>query len=839
MKHLYKILVLFILFIVSIFYFGRTIPEISVATTTATSLKDSTFPLVYLQLGDYTVNTLHGYGSRLDSGLVRESITPLDTEKKFTVKIKQNGTKIKKLNYELLDIANKKVIESGSMTAFDSEGNNRSANLKLSEGLDTSKEYGFQITLITNYSKKIYFYTRIKYYSSDFFLDKKLDFVQKFHNATYGKEKDFKFTSYLEANTNEDATFANVDIHSSQSMITWKKLKPKIITDVIPTINELNIETAAVSLTYFIEINTDSAVETYAVKECYRVRYSGSRIYLLAFRRTAEALFDPNLVSLKKSEFKIGISDESNLELASSESNKQVAFVRNGDLWYYNLKDNRLTSVFSFSYGSDDYLMDHYNEHDAKILNIDNDGNISFMVYGYMNCGDYEGRVGVLLYDYDAKKNQILERVYLPLTITYQQLKEDIGEFSYVNDKNIFYFSLNDKVYAYNLASKQYEYLTENASRDNFSMLREAKSFIWSNLGDNGQADSITILDLDTSKSLEVDSPASESIVVLGTIDSNIIYGFVRNSDIYESSTGDIVTPAYKLMIADCKGKILREYGSKNRYVTGAYVEDNVIHLKRVQKKGGKFSKVSDDTIMNQKNTRTKSVRLTTRVTDRLLTENYLSLPAGFVLEKKPELAATKQVMVTENTTLHLPDNEMSSSPKYYIYVNGEITKSTTNAAKAIQEADNQMGTVMDNSSHIVWERGGKFLSKQIGSISYPSDNSSSTKSAAQMLLQAAQVTVSTSQLKGRSIFSMLKGHLERPVALTGCTLDEVLYFVSGEKPVIGMIDNGHAVLITEYTTSEVTWMDPVSKTKKTMSLQRAENLFKRAGYRFVSYISN
>lgn len=839
MRYIYKAIILLFVFLGSIFYFGRTIPEISVATTTATSMKDSTFPIIYLQLGDYTVNMLHGYSSRLDSGSVRESITPLDTSKKFTVKIQQNSSKIKRLTFELLDIANDKVIENGSMSAFDSQGNYRTAGLKLTGGLDTSKEYGFQITLTTNVSKKIYFYTRIKYYSNDFFLDKKLEFVKKFHKATFGKEKDFRITSYLEANTNEDATFADVDIHSSHSMITWKKLKPKILTDVVPTINEINIETAAVTQNYFIQMKTDSGMETYTVKEYYRIRYSGNRIYLLAFRRTTEALFDPNLVSLKKSEFKIGISKESDMELASSKSNKQVAFVRNGSLWYYNLNTNKITSVFSFDKGSKDYLRHYYNQHDINILNIEDNGNISFMLYGYMNCGDYEGRVGILLYDYDAKKNQILERVYLPLTITYQQLKEDIGEFSYVNDKNIFYFSLNDKVYAYNISSKRYEYLTEHATRDHFSMLKDAKSFVWSNLGDSGQADSITILDLDTSKTLTVDSPASESIIVLGTIDSNIVYGYVRNKDIYESSIGDIITPAYKLVIANCKGEILREYRANNRYVTRAFVEDNVIHLKRVQKKNNRFVRVSDDTIMNQKTTKTKSVRLTTRVTDKFLTENYLSLPAGFVLKKKPSITATKQVMVTENTTLHLSNDEVNSSIKYYIYANGEISKSTTNAAKAIQEADYQMGTVMDNYSHIVWERGGKFLSKQIGNITYPEGNAPSTKAAAQMLLQAAQVTTSTSQLSGKSILSMLKKHLERPVALTGCTLDEVLYFVSGEKPVIGMIDNKHAVLITEYTTSQVTWMDPATRTKRKMSLQRAENLFKQAGYRFVSYISN
>jgi hypothetical protein len=195
--------------------------------------------------------------------------------------------------------------------------------------------------------------------------------------------------------------------------------------------------------------------------------------------------------------------------------------------------------------------------------------------------------------------------------------------------------------------------------------------------------------------------------------------------------------------------------------------------------------------------------------------------------------------MVTENTTLHLSDEEVSNSVKYYLYANGEITMSTTSAQKAIQAADSQMGTVMDSQSHIVWERGGKFLSKQLSNISYPADTSSSIKACTQMLLQAAQVTTSTAELKGSSILSMLESHLEQPVSLTGCSVDEILYFVSGEKPVIGMLDSSHAVLITEYTTSTVTWMDPVTRHKRTVSINTAENLFKNAGYKFVSYVSH
>ena len=106
------------------------------------------------------------------------------------------------------------------------------------------------------------------------------------------------------------------------------------------------------------------------------------------------------------------------------------------------------------------------------------------------------------------------------------------------------------------------------------------------------------------------------------------------------------------------------------------------------------------------------------------------------------------------------------------------------------------------------------------------------------MLLQAAQVTTSVSELKGNSIIRMLRNYLDTPVNLTGCTVDEILYFVSNERPVIAMLNDNHAVLITGYTSTDVTWMDPATHSSTTVSLARAEKIFQDSGYVFISFIS-
>lgn len=837
-KRFYKFIALLFIFMGSLYFFSKSIPEATIGTTKATTLQDAAFPIMYIELDDYTLNTLHGYSGELNSGNIRESITPLGTDKSFMVKIDENNCKIKRLDFQLRDIANNKIIESNTLTAFEKKGNDKYAKIKITESLDTSTEYGMQITLTTNLNKKIHFYTRIKYYENDFYLTEKLDFINKFHQATFDKGQTMDITSYLEANTSDDSTYANVNINSNYNLITWGKLNPEIISDIVPTIKEINIETASVELNYYIKAQTASGQETYHVKEFYRVRYSGNRIYLLAFNRNMEAEFNPDYFSLKKSQFKIGISNESDFNIVTSSDNKSFAFVRNGSLWFYDIEKKKLTQVFSFSKKNPDYLRDNYDQHNIKILKINKDKSLSFVVYGYMNCGDYEGRVGIILYDYTPENNQIKERVYIPLETTYQQLKEDFGKFCYVNDKNIFYFSLNDIVYAYNISSKRYEILSDNCVRDNFVMLNDAGCFVWSDFSGDNRARSISILDLETSKKLKVSSSDNENIVVLGTIDSNVVYGYVKDSDIYESTNGEVIKPVYKLIISDCKGNILRKYQNKNIYITSATVDNDVIRLKREKKVNGIFRKISDDSILNQKVTPKPIVNMTTRVTDKTLTEKYLSLPSGLVLDKKPSVDSTKYVTVTENTTLHI-DNIESDSVRYYVYAYGGITGSYTSASKAIQTAQEQMGVVVDNKSHIVWERGGKFISKELSGISYPPSGASSIKSATHMLLQGAQCTVDINELNGNSIISMLNNYLDQPVDLTGCTLDEVLYFVSSGKPVIGMLNNSRAVVITAYDKTSVTWMDPSTYTKSTVSLLNAENQFKQAGYVFVSYVSN
>ena len=433
LKQVYRIIILVIIFIASLYYFGKDIKEVVFNIDNTTSMEETTFPFVTLRTEEKVINLLHGYSSNLDANSIREALLPVGSNQAYEVMINQQEYDIKKLNFELRDFTQNELIEKGSVSVFNEDGDIKIARINISSELMSDKEYAVKITLITSESRKMYYYHRIRKYNKTNLVEK-LDFVMEFHEAIKDKIRAEEYIRYLEPDGKKDnTTMANINIHSSFDLITWGNLQPEFITEVIPTIVENHTDIASILLEYVVSADVSDIPELYKVKEYYRIRYSPDRIFLLNYERRMEAIFDINLASVSKSQLKLGITNDPTTEYLASPDKKKFAFVRSNELWFYNLDDNDITRVFSFRQEDTDYIRDIYDQHDIKILNMDAEGNVDFMVYGYMNRGQYEGRVALVMYEYNRSEGQIEEKVYIPLDEPYQTLKENIGAFAYVS----------------------------------------------------------------------------------------------------------------------------------------------------------------------------------------------------------------------------------------------------------------------------------------------------------------------------------------------------------------------------------------------------------------------
>lgn len=87
----------------------------------------------------------------------------------------------------------------------------------------------------------------------------------------------------------------------------------------------------------------------------------------------------------------MGVTNEP-AEYVTSEDYGILAFVRLGQLWMYKYNDSSLTNIFSYPQDSFSDARTLNTNLDINIADMDADGNIYFVVYGYMNRGEHEGK---------------------------------------------------------------------------------------------------------------------------------------------------------------------------------------------------------------------------------------------------------------------------------------------------------------------------------------------------------------------------------------------------------------------------------------------------------------
>jgi hypothetical protein len=840
LKHIYKAIILIFVFGVSVYYFSKDMKEQVFKAAQTIEMSEASFPIITLRLDKEEVNQLHGYSNNLTPNLVRESITPLDSEQSFIVVIDEKENEVKRVIYELRSITDNKLLETDTINALEKEDEYKTAKIKLKTELNQTQEYAVKITLVTNKSRKINYYTRVKLEPNSYH-EEQIAFAINFHNTILDKNRAEEMIIYMEPEAGSDNTsLAYVDIHSSFELVSWGNLTPTVVGEIIPTITDLTSDIGSIVFHYTVSSQTASGQEYYDVKEFFRVRYTSSRMYLLNYERTMESIFDLELTSLNKSEFKIGITNNPEIELVTSADNNKISFVRQRELWYYNRPENAAVRVFSFRQEETDYIRDNYNQHDVRILNMDEDGNINFLVFGYMNRGVYEGRVGIALYRFYSGENRIEELVYIPMNVTYQILKEQLDEFSYVSQIGTFYFTIHNKIYSYNLTTKRMATIASDINENNFIVSKEKHYIAWQNSSQPEEATQITILDLESGQKKIIEASANNNIRLLGKIDNNIVYGFAETKDITTTVDGNPLVPMYKIEIADFELNVLKEYSKDGYYITDTVIDNNVITLNRVRVSlvNGKvqYETARPDNILNKVEEKNTEVEVSKRVTEQTLTEYYISLPAGFIMEEQPRYSETSNTVITEDTTLRL-DNSEELPGQYVVYATGEIKGFYDEPSEAILKADSFAGVVLNKEQQVIWERGAKSSTSSITGITPDYEVNDSVIAGSRTLIKYRNGSMYSVNGSHDSAYELLTQNIgDDLLNLTDCTLDEVLYYVSKKRPVLAMKDNNNAVLIVGYDLYNITIIDLEFKRTMKIGMNDSMEMFQNAGNIFISY---
>lgn len=802
----------------------------------------ATYPVIYMKNNGMRINKLHGYQEDIKESYIRETITPLEEGRSISLEIQKFNREIDKISYEVRSVDGERLVESTPLHSFTDEGEHIAAVFSIKDLIEEKEEYNLTINLSVDSGETLKYYTRI-IQAPDFYATEKLAFVKDFHEKTFNKEAAKDIAKYLESNSDGDNTnFNRVDIHSNFNQITWGDLVIDSRDDEIIDIKELDTQTGSFKLSYRAGISNGKEKMYYLVEEFYRVRYTADRIYLLDFVRTMNQLFDESADVFINNKIILGITDN-NMELYESDGGNICVFVNQNKLYSYNVTDNKFAVIYGFYDKNNMDVRTLYDAHRIKVLNVDETGNVQFLVYGYMNRGRHEGRVGVQVCRYSSVTNTVEEAAFLPYSKSFEVLKADIEQLSYVNRTNNLYLMLDNSVYKVDLENYNYETVVSNLREESYKTSSTNTMLVWQEGESPYSSRRLILMNLNTMELTPIEVGGENCIAPLGFMGEDLIYGMARTEDIVEDSSGRILFPMYAVKIYNEVQGILKTYQQNDVYITDCRIESNQITFSRVMKTENEtqYTATSDDYIVNNE-VEQQGVNLLEVVP----TESYEKIiqiaVKSEINSKNLKILTPKEVLFEGGREIALENEEMKTA-RYYVYGRDGIEKIYTDPGNAINDAASISGVVVGDDGAYVWKKGNRSIKNQIMKIQGEliTEEKGSLAVCLDTILKFEGVSRNTEYFleRGDTAISILEEHLPDATVLdlSGCSLDSILYYVNRDIPVLALLSDGNAVLVIGFNELNTVLMDPQTGTVFKKGMNDSTKWFEENGNCFITYL--
>ena len=664
--------------------------------------------------------------------------------------------------------------------------------------------------------KKVNYFTRIEK-PDEITAWKCLTFAKDFHAKALDQSDEDTLSMYLEPGEESDnTTYQTVNIHSDITHIQWGDLNPEIVGDVQWSLKESNSVYTSILAKYQVRCQDDKEeTARYNVKEFFRIRSVGDTIYLLDYNRDLQEVFSSSRSVMDQKGILLGIVPE-DVPYETNKKDSILAFVQNRTLWMYNKKNEELTKVFSFAEEDTQDVRSLNDQHAVRIISMDDHGNIAFAVYGYMNRGEHEGEVGVGIYYFNVDSNLIQEKGFIPSTKSFAIAEDELGKMVYYNHAQELLYVLADQVlYRIDLDKNQQEVLAKGLEAGKYAVSDDGHQLAYQTDGEKDAAKEIRVMDLSSGDEYSVKAAKNEAVRPLGFLNGDLFMEFcgLPMPERRHPVRRQLRCISLRSMIR--KIKKIAEYSFEDQgiYISDILIEGNMVTLNRLAKAGEIYNVTSQEYITNNVEKKDTKISLTSYSSEKLGKQYRFTFAEG--IEKTEVKLLQPDQQVAENAlTIVLKGKD--DRVKYYVYGMGELVGIYDKAGYAIQKAEKISGVVISSEQAYVWEKGNRDLV-------YSIENVVVTKESGESSLEACE--------------RYMKSYEAEKTDLTGCTLDQVLYVINKGCPVIALTSADHAILMTGYSKTDITYSDPDTGASQTVTMDEMNAMVAGSGNTFIGYI--
>lgn len=587
-------------------------------------------PLMRISNENVKLTDLRGYRSDNAASYAKISVIPLEKSKTLTIFLGPDLEKASSLTYEVTRKKDGKLVADGTLKKFTKKENYLSVQMTVDDDLKEETEYMICFRLSLPRQEKIYYYAQLQY-GQEFYTQKNVEFIQRFHKAIF--EKSEEISSRLQPQEEFDKDFSTTSIASGMQEILFGNAEAKVESDISYSCKEVKKKRLGVELTYIMSIQREErSKQYYRVEEEYDVAYDTKRdiVYLMDYDRKVESIFNPEFIYSSRQEILLGITQKDTPVYLESDSGKKVCFVQGKQLWVFDYSKNTMSEVFAFG-GNNLDLRSNLDQNNIRPLNIDDDGNIDFLVYGYITRGEHEGENGISLYHYDATSCLIEEKIFIDSDYKFSVLNSGIKKLAYFDGEKNLYFLLDGNLFLVNVENNKLEKIEENIKEDNIK-ISEKDRLVAIQKKKNKNNKEIILWSLDKGESQKIICEDGQRMKIIGFISEDFVYGIADKSDLPETGS---TFPMEQICIVNEEGENIKTYEKEGRYVLNAKISGNVIRVTLGKKTGTKYQKIPTKEYIRYQNVDTGSITFVRHSDTVQWRQLYIKFPSYIYLQQE------------------------------------------------------------------------------------------------------------------------------------------------------------------------------------------------------------
>ncbi len=590
-------------------YFIASLNSIDETEAVYTDMEEPALPVVYGSLPGGEANRLFAYRREMDVSAGRDSLILLPEDRKLSLRIEEWGQTPSSLSYDIRTMDQERLVERTEVKDWQETEEGLQTVLPIQNLIARGQQYLLHLEMTTKDHGVLHYYSRIlwseenKNYGADM-----LAFARDFSEKTLSGEGAESLVTYLEtSDTADNTSLGHVTIESSFSQLTWAGLSMEPVTPMQVTLEELDGIMGQVQVSYMVKRTSENGTEElYDVKDHYTLKWNEKRLYLMDFDRRTNQIFSGSRDLYSGKRILLGIGNDDVIQLEKSPDKRYLAFVFNRDLWRYDQKEQEAVKVFSFRSSGDLSGRSGNDRHGIQILSVNDEGNIDFLVYGYMNRGLHEGDNGISLFRFE-NSGAIAERFFVSSPEPWGRLKEDVETLACMGGQDMLYLYYHDSVVAVDLLSNEFMVVADGLTKGCFSVSSDQKLFAWQEVQkEEGSsvihlmavdllsnefmvvADGLTkgcfsvssdqklfawqevqkeegssvihLMDLTSGKKRELQAPQGSRLRTLGFVEQDLVYGLVRQGDVWKQNGRVKEYPMYAVEIVNGDMQVQTRY---------------------------------------------------------------------------------------------------------------------------------------------------------------------------------------------------------------------------------------------------------------------------------------